>query len=165
MLSRLPRRYRRYRRYTKPVKYSNETSNFAVNIPIKADNYLGGQILLIDKTMTQGMRKAKNFTLTLTCITDIPIQFALVYVPEGTQPTQLNIGVADNYISLYEPNQNVILSGILPVNSGYPITKFTPLARNLNSGDQIFLCLRSVDNYTIETDVPLCVQLNYAITY
>lgn len=157
---------RRYARAVKPVKYSNETTNFFNNYSISGGASLQtGKIPLIVQTPVQGMRKCKNFTLSICCASDVPILFALVYVPQGTNPSDLNIGTADNPTSIYEPNQNVIISGVIPKDLTTPVVKYTPLARNLNSGDQIFLVLRSASTFPETFNLALYCQLNYAITY
>lgn len=160
------RRARRYARAVKPVKYSNETTNFFNTYNISGGGTLQtGKIPLIVQTPVQGMRKCKNFTLSICCFSDVPILFALVYVPQGTNASDLNIGTVDNPTSIYEPNQNVIISGVVPQGLTTPVVKYSPLARNLNSGDQIFLVLRSASNFTDPFNLALYCQLNYAITY
>ena len=62
-----------------------------------------------------------------------------------------------------EPNQNVIMQGLLPLTSNSRQEFRTRLARNLNSGDTIFLCLRPVIDITNIPD--LTAQLNFAICY
>lgn len=160
------RRARRYARAVKPVKYSNETTNFFNDYNInQGDSLATGKIPLIVQTPVQGMRKCKNFTLNICCYSDVPILFALVYVPQGTNPSDLNIGTVANPTSIYEPNQNVIISGVVPKTLTTPVVKYTPLARNLNSGDQIFLVLRSASSFPEAFHLALYCQLNYAITY
>ena len=142
----MPRR-RRSRRVTlyrplKVAKYSNETFAFAnTMLSSNPGQYL---IVLTKQTDILGTRKAKNFTLSLVVAQDLAVVFALVFVPQGTNPSAIEIGteidqgvlVSD---SLYDPNQNVILQGVSAgLSSG--VTRFkTRLARNLNSGDSIFL--------------------------
>ena len=95
----MPRRYRR-RRYaiTRPLKttkYSNET--YAAGSSTQwLDSALYSSVC-IPASQTLGTRKCKNFTLTLVSKAGAddynkPIYFALVFVPEGTVPSALNIG-------------------------------------------------------------------------
>lgn len=180
----MPRRYRRVRRSRplKTVKYSNETYNFSVqttnpNPGTEVSDY----IAMITPVSTQGTRKCKNFTLTIANNAD-PFFWALVYVPQGTTPSPLNIGTINNEhmgaASLYEPNQNVILSGVannsstpgadLTVNPrGITVISRTRLARNLNSGDYIAFVYRSFARYTDANSgrILAMVQLNYAISF
>lgn len=167
MLSRYPRRRnRRYTRAVKPIKYSSETYNFSQSYNITSGQGLStNKIALIPDTTVQGMRKVKNFTLTICCNTQVPLMYALVYVPQGIDASALNLGTAEEPASLYEPNQNVIISGVIPVNLSVPIVKYSPLARNLNSGDQVFLCLRSAFNFGDTASIDFYCSLNYAITY
>lgn len=85
-------------------------AGFGVAIPPFGANPVTAQQPLVVNTTTEGMRKAKNFCLTLQTTSQVPIQWALIYVPEGT----LNAGNPLNNpggatTSLYEPNQNVIM--------------------------------------------------------
>lgn len=163
-MARRTRRTRRthYRSY-KIQKYSNETYTFTGTGNITA---AGTPVPMISAAATQGMRKVKNFTLTIACTAAIqtPIFFVLVYVPDGTLPSLVNKGTPANPVSIYEPNQNVILSGILSFNQDTSLTKFTRLARNLNSGDSIQLILAPVDNSAALT-LDIAATLNYAISY
>lgn len=97
------------------------------------------------------MRKVKNFTIG---ITQSPVYdsngtsksvssyvYALVYLPDGVSATALSVGSGQNSVSLYEPNQNVIMSGVCSSDNGQ-LRLSTRLARNLNSGDKIILLFR-----------------------
>ena len=95
-------------------------------------------ISVIPPTETQGMRKVKHFTLTFAPANDMA--YALVYVPEGYDPNVINYPVDGMAISMYEPNQFVISQGILDSQSGQLRIR-SPLSRNLNSGDSIYLIL------------------------
>ena len=167
----MPRRYRR-RRYalTRPVKtakYSNET--FAAIQQVDTTSSADWFVLLSSASPVLGTRKAKNFTLTLVTSSPVPFFFALVYVPEGTNPSGLNAGstVEQNVLisaSLYEPNQNVIMSGSFGGPNSTVERYKTRLARNLNSGDSIFLVFHNlVPGDSASENV--AVQCNYAISY
>lgn len=183
----MPRRYRRARR-TRPlktVKYSNETYSVALSGSNSAANTsISNYVALIDSVDTQGTRKCKNFTITIANNAD-PFFWALVYVPQGTAPSNLGIGVIsdthDGAASLYEPNQNVIMSGISN-NTGNVATEQpnivefargttsinrTRLARNLNSGDYIAFVFRSFITYATadQGHIRAMVTLNYAISF
>lgn len=174
----MPRRYTRSGRYTrrvKTVKYSNETYNYAGEYTVQnaavKNNWSETLITAIDQ---QGVRKCKNFELSLTGtpftnaqnqIAHAPMFFALVYVPQGTEPSQINIGNPDACASLYEPNQNVIMSGVWPSDLTAPFVKKTRLARNLNSGDRIVLVMSSPQFGEGAYSKNLAVTLNYAISF
>nr|WEY08166.1 hypothetical protein [Po-Circo-like virus] len=178
----MPRRYTRSDRYTrrvKTVKYSNETYNYSgsllVNNAAQKGNWHHVLITSIDQ---QGVRKCKNFELSLTGSPfypsaegqeplQIPIFYALVYVPQGTEPSQINIGAPEAAASLYEPNQNVIMAGVWPGDLTAPFVKKTRLARNLNSGDSIQLILSSppFDSAGVAYEKMVAVTLNYAISF
>lgn len=158
------RRYaRRYRRRTarplKTVKYSAET--FSSNIDVGEGVTDQGDITLVSAISQQGMRKAKNFTLRVLTNAGLPFIWALVYVPQGTsaQPLQTPGAQAG---SLYEPNQNVIMSGF--ARSAAPQETYrSRLARNLNSGDAIVFIYKPL--FPPQAEFSIHVTLNYAITY
>lgn len=176
------RRSRRYyrRRPYKTQKYSSETT--FISDDIKIPWYQGGaggniqqfSVPMVGNTDMQGMRKAKNFTIHFDTTSNIPLVFALVYVPGGTTPQEMSSGTFAQTASLYEPNQNVILSGIV-LNTSPQLTFRTRLARNLNSGDFIALLIKPLDKATWqpigEEKQPdfytpsVAISLNYAISY
>ena len=166
----MPRR-RHHKKYSlsrpvKLVKYSNETFSF---VSTRAYNNGADAWVMVSKsTEVLGTRKAKNFTLTFTTGANYPFVFALVFVPEGTDPSPIQIGtqITSNYListSLYNPNQNVILQGIAAGYTGGPIRYKTRLARNLNSGDSVVLVLKPLIPY--EGNIDICGTVNYAISY
>lgn len=166
----MPRRYRRSSRYSrrvKPVKYSNET--YCINDPsfaMPVEESYQAETVVVGSIEAAGVRKCKNFTITTNYSNTeppLPLYMALVYVPEGTTPNALNLGNPGAAASFYEPNQNVILTGILnPDNRAQ--TFRTRLARNLNAGDSIFLLLRSPVNQAFE-GAALAITVNYAIAF
>lgn len=173
------RRYSRSYSRVKRAKYSNETHAMGVDLDegetANIAKYNAGQLamLMIPASKNQGMRKAKNFDLALQSDgMGNPVHFALVYVPEGQDPSTMQRPpayapptaegpAAPN--SIYEPNQNVIISGVLPPSASSVIHFRTRLARNLNSGDAIYLCMEpSLEQNSYGKVV---AQLNYAICY
>lgn len=179
------RRRRSYirRPLLKKTKYSMETYCAAAVPPTTGDPPQETPFLtsttynigFIAPTNVLGTRKVKNFTLSIFTNSPQPFFFALVYVPQGTNTNNINFGttIVDNIVtplSLYEPNQNVIISGLVgggddPTNlSGNKVERFkSRLARNLNSGDSIVLVFRPV----ADTPVGCLIQasLSYAIAY
>lgn len=173
----MPRRYRRrYARVSRPlktVKYSNETFNAGNDVPMYITPAQGAVVIpqlsmaLIAPIQAQGMRKVKNFTLTILTSSSVPIIWALVYLPDGQNLSNLNIGAAPNAVSLYEPNQNIIISGLVKGDSAQQTFR-TRLARNLNSGDSIGLVFKQVIPYSVGTPpgtYSFYASLNYAIAY
>ena len=163
-------RSRSSRRY-KPAgaRYSNETVAF--NETLNSDETAGTTfpynetsqtrgIIIVAPTEILGNRKTKNFTIKVTATGNEEQLFgALVYVPEGTIASNLN--VTGHAQSLYEPNQNVISTFIIPpnvqrnadrevVSSSAPtqIVVQSRLARNLNTGDKIVLIFASPSDLT-----------------
>ncbi len=178
---------RSYGRPVKTVKYSNETSQlrsvFLTDTGSVA-NPMNQAVVAIPPADIQGLRKAKNFTLRLQYQIRgsfnqpnvAPIYWALVYVPEGQTAQNINIAGSQSVgqdpmapVSFYEPNQNVIMSGVITPDQ--PVqTNRTRLARNLNSGDTIQLVYHWFTNgngASGTTDVverQVVANLNYAIT-
>lgn len=166
-------RYRRSRQRTsrrpfKTVRYSNETANF--NVKVETDSGVTPVTVgmpVIAGVSVQGMRKAKNFRLSFLPATSalMPIQWALVYKPANVAMGQISTGDESTIVSMYEPNQNVIMSGILPPSGTSPIVYRTRLARNLNSGDEIGLVFKHLMTPSTNIITDLAIQLNYAITF
>lgn len=170
-------------------KYSNETMCFNAQVTSTKD---GGQsltgenpIVIVPATTVLGNRKVKNFSIKVTAnLNDDSIIGVLAYVPEGTE---MSIPLVTGPVqSLYEPNQNVIATFVIPPNctrlsNGTLGTASAPtqivvsnrLARNLNTGDSIQLFLISPNGITAGTgteDPPvpectICGTVNYSIKY
>lgn len=179
----MPRRYKKYRRSYKSfkmAKYSNET--FCSEIELSSDT-LGERAVsicyIVPETNTLGTRKVKNIKLSFNIeqlqvidqnqnatAHDARIMFALVYVPEGTAPSVPVLGQGNIATSFYEPNQNVIMTGICDNHQIYNFK--TRLARNLNSGDSIalvFLQLDKVEEANTTYVTPVTFNCNYAIAF
>lgn len=166
----MPRRRRYYRRsYTLSKRYSNETYGFLSTISNPTANTQYGTAVL-PETSVLGTRKTKNFTLQiLNSNADFIFQYALIYVPQGTSPSNLNLGSGTTEsgflvsASVYEPNQNVILSGFGGGPDGCSLRIKSRLARNLNSGDALLLVIKSLVSFT--GTVNIAGQVNYAVSY
>lgn len=178
----MPRRYRRRHRYTvarplKTAKYSNETYTMGrigqMNTTQVGQNVYAITLnaAVVPATNVLGTRKVKNFTVRIKtydlidsqqATTPTLFQWALVFVPEGLTPSTPVIG-AGSFASMYEPNQNVIMSGLSDGEQVY-VSK-TRLARNLNSGDNIYFLITSEvvpqGNYSVN----IYAQINYAISF
>lgn len=167
--------YRRRQRWSRSysyrsprTRYSNETMNSTNQLSFTGTSTTNiDPIVLVPSISQQGVRKTKNYTLSLYCSqignNTTPLQFVLVYVPEGTKPSALSIGANDATTSLYEPNQNVILQGSI-LAGGSLVQRFTTrLSRNLNSGDSIQLIIQNPSG--ISGQATLQTQLNYSIAY
>lgn len=149
-------KFSRRRFYRSPRdKYSVEQSSF-----YNTTNATGDQSFqLIPTTSTQGMRKVKHLTVSLTCNNARNgIFWALVYVPQGTAPTPLSISAVG--AALYEPNQYVMNCGVVDPTAG-PIRFSTPISRNLNSGDSIYLIVKDSSS---AANVEIIGVVRYAIT-
>ena len=101
---------------------------------------------IVPATTTEGMRKVKHLTVSLTQIAtsnaESNLFWALVYVPQGTTAGALNIATAGATPgSMYRPNQFVMNCGVVDPSAG-PIRMSSPISRNLNDGDKITLLIR-----------------------
>ena len=91
--------------------------------------------------------KVKYFRLNIVFESSVTVLWALVYVPDGLPIGRLNVAgsQADSVPgALYEPQQFIIASGIYTSqgtdgSTAGPLRVWTPLARNLNPGDGVFL--------------------------
>jgi len=138
-------------------KYSKENTMVLIET---GENHVngraqGGQVIVAPST-TQGMRKVKHITVSLSKHADdaYPFFWAIVYVPEGYNANP--IGPSNG--PLYEPNQFVMACGVIDPGAG-PIRIRSPISRNLNSGDAISLVIAT---NTVRTSYVGVVS--YAIT-
>ena len=160
------RRYARRQnwRWSNRDKYSVETTAGSISTPSTSTHGLyQSATLIVPPSTIQGMRKVKHITITLTDLKDTEEVFwAIVYVPQGTQPNAL-FSITGNVRttgSMYEPNQFIMNCGVIDPTAG-PIRFSSPLSRNLNSGDAIYLVL----GITSVTNSPeLYFVSRYAIT-
>lgn len=135
-------------------------------------------LTIVKANATEGLRKVKNFNLTIAPTVSVResgetvwngnsqfrFEMALVYIPEGTAPHPLNYSGTND--SIYEPSQNIILSGVFDPTNTFRIS--TRLARNLNQGDRIGLLIRGMlpDSVSgIEYSIRFMVNCQYAISY
>lgn len=155
-----PRRFSRVTRtttrYTGATKYTTETQAGTTALVAQTQSNLE----IVPAAGITGVRKVKHITLNLG--SDVTAQsyawYVLVFVPEGqNQPrnmsTQQQAGA-----SIYEPNQHVMARGIIQFAAGTNRIS-TPLARNLNAGDRIYLCLVPNQNMNVAW------SCQYAITF
>jgi len=164
------RTYRQRRRFRRKNKYNLEQNpgripNSAWNQGILDEQFNSNVFTeVVPSTNIEGVRKVKNLSVMLSTLPaettaqfNASIYWALVYVPEGLAPNFLH-DVGD----LYQPSQWVLNTGI--VNTVQNRTRiYTPLSKNLNKGDRIFLVLGSSTN---PTDLPTISYLvRYAICF
>nr|DAW44368.1 MAG TPA: hypothetical protein [Circoviridae sp.] len=162
----MPRKYKKVygsRRPLKTVKYSNETSNITSTFSISQGAQINAP--LVTASSIQGIRKAKNFSLKILYAGTAPLMFVLIYVPQGQDVKAITRGTYQAPASLYEPNQNVIMSGYIVPNNSQAQTFRTRLARNLNSGDSIQIAIACAGANDSVTDSAIGISLNYAITF
>lgn len=190
--------YRRPYYRARSAKYSNETIAFNTQVtqeldggvpfpttempsiqnPSAAPTDVPGLVVL-PAAGVQGNRKVKNFTIKVTANrNDDQIFGALVYVPEGTSAQ--NLLVTGPTQSMYEPNQNVITTFIIPPNcerdaegvvtqisAPTQITVSSRLARNLSMGDYLVLVFSTPNGLTATENAPVVISgtINYAIKF
>ena len=165
----MPRRHRSRRSIYRPLKtakYSNETFAFAISRAFQEGQ--PSYVIVTAAAATLGTRKAKNFTLNFASSSSVPFFYCLVFVPEGTAPGPITAGstVVDqtvNAAAFYNPNQNVIMSGVCLGGAAGIIRAKTRLARNLNSGDKLVLIFQPTITY--EGNIQFLGTINYAISY
>lgn len=154
----MPRRT--YIKYKRPRKrYSVQQKAFGFQAAVDTTS----QVEVVPAATIEGKRKVKNITVTATLATgtEAPLYWALVYVPQGESARGLNIATTvGQSTSLYEPNQYVMNCGIADSNAG-PIRFWSPLSRNLNEGDRIFLLIR----HQASTALNIRTLIRYAIAY
>ena len=127
---------KKYRRGSRD-KYSVEQQ--AGLVQVSASGQVNIQV--VPNTSIQGMRKVKHLTVSMAAqesgaSTDL-LFWALVYVPQGTNPSAISLSGGTG---MYEPNQFVMNCGVFDFSAG-PLRVFSPISRNLNSGDSIYLLI------------------------
>ena len=164
----MPRRYHRYSNKNRD-KYSVEQTNITTpnitlwtQVPPATDFEQASyqfSIGVIPPVDTEGMRKIKHLTCSFSNSADTLLYYAIVFVPQGYEPQTLHIASSGNAVNNYSANQFVMSSGVLDFSGG-PCRIRSPLSRNLNSGDSIYLILASV----LASPTPVNTQVSYAIT-
>lgn len=181
-----PRRVARApKRAIKRVKYSNETFSNAISVTCPSNQLCNNYwIPVITPSQIAGMRKAKNFTITISCVPpadavtnyQLPLLVSalLVYVPEGTDPTTPTFNLLQEPVypnpatltAIYKPDQNIIMSKVANISASGNLIMRNRLARNMNSGDQIGIILTVFSSYnSTDAQFNCLVSANYAVTY
>ena len=163
-------------------KYEPESQD-----PLLRKGYYSHEI--IPATTIMGTRKVKNFTCTfyklptedykhgdnpqdeilVATYNDIwPVHWCIYYLPEGSTFQNLNFGDGQTSLSFVEPNQNVIMSGIIGDHDG--VARFTSkLSRNLNSGDSVGLIMAPSNVQIAEgaqwKEIQMKLLIEFAVTY
>lgn len=134
--------------------------------------------VVVPADLSNGVRCAKHLKITLTTpyqgladqgniniANSLTFYWALVYVPQGYDPQEINIPQQINSSTpLYDANQYIMSSGVATITT-QPVTVRTPLSRNLNSGDSIHLIFYSLAAGTSGEDVPVWAHTSYSICY
>ena len=144
----------------RPAKYSIQQKGFHFS----ATQGQTTSVSVVPSTVVEGMRKVKHLTVNATVQGESDaFYWALVYVPQGTTPSVLNIAhsAAPN-TGMYEPNQFVMNCGVVDGTAG-PIRFGSPVARNLNDGDAIYLLVRPIPTDT-GTNIAIAATVRYAIS-
>ena len=150
---------KRYSRSSRD-KYSVEQTAMAVGVGGAAQS----AVAVVPASSTQGMRKIKHLTISVSNTSGESVvataYWALVFVPQGTTPNPLAVGTISSPASFYEPNQYVMNCGVFDLTAG-PTRISTPLSRNLNSGDSVYLIIANPDS---TNSLTLACVVRYAIT-
>ena len=119
-------------------------------------------IEVVPATTIEGMRKVKHLTVNATVQGESDsFYWALVYVPQGTVPGAINFVTTTSSPGMYEPNQFVMNCGVVDGTAG-PIRFSSPIGRNLNDGDTIYLVVRP---YTVGgANIIVNAVVRYAIS-
>lgn len=156
--------YKRYGKYVKKNKYNINTSTWdKINVwhQVGTSKLWYANQVIVDPSTVGGTRKVKRFVLNMAVPTtyDSLFWYALVYVPEGTQPSQPSLSGEG-----YSPSQYVIAQGML--TNQMPVRLNTPMSRNLNQSDRIMLIIWIKDeNMAADTEAKVAGFIQYAICY
>ena len=154
----MPKYYKKkYYRGGSRDKYSVEQTAITTSL---SDPSSTTSVVVVPAVTMQGMRKVKHLTISLASQSEAfdALWWALVYVPQGTAVGDLSV---TSGTSLYEPNQFVMNCGCFDFTAG-PVRVSSPVSRNLNSGDAIYLVLRQGTSSSTAQTIRGVVK--YAIT-
>ena len=145
--------------YRRPYKRARYAKRDKYSIQQKADEQTA-KAEIVPGSDIEGMRKIKHLTVSVASEADQgAFYWAIVYVPQGTVPGNINVG-ATGASGMYEPNQFVMNCGVVDPSAG-PIRFTSPVSRNLNDGDAIYLLVRNTNN---QAAVTYNTVVRYAIT-
>ena len=107
------------------------------------------------------MRKIKHLTVSVAS-GDKQWCFLLgsCVCSSGTTPGNLTVNIITGTTGMYEPNQFVMNCGVVDPEAG-PIRFTSPVSRNLNDGDAIYLLVK---NTNVDGPITYNAVVRYAIT-
>ena len=159
---------KKYYNNKKNKKFKWQVVNYFVPFPTGESNeeQVSGFLDVTAAEEVEGVRCAKNFTIQFSNFgstqIQVPMQWALVYVPDGYAPNEIPLFQEAHQI--YTPSQYVIMAGVYdPDNAGNTARQFTRMARNLNHGDRIcfvwrFPTARDPDSHQINIKYSICYK-------
>jgi hypothetical protein len=168
-------RFRRTRRSrTSSVAISRHFSSVNVTFDlVHTANQLVNWALVLPATNVAGRRVARGFKITISSWgTPQPVYYALVYMPEGAQPSNfvLNLNTAwaaTTVTETFGANQWVISTGAVPLND--TLRAYSGQSRSLNNGDTIVLILKRVHatsaSEPIVSDTAFSVNIAFQVAY
>jgi len=168
MRTKTPFRYAKKSAFT---KWTHEATTTTVGWAGGSTQYTSNDITIVpstsDPTTTyQGPRKAKNFTISLTCNdlaeanSAVAIGYVLVYVPYTRSPSTPDW---NGPVALYEPSNEMISCGLLNTENS-PIRIKSSMSRILNSGDSIHLILTNLASIASGSGLQLHGLVEFSIT-
>lgn len=170
------RRFTR-RRYRRSIAgpYSREGTRYVVVAP-QTQGMWENYTTVVPPIETQGNRKVKNILMSIGVRSlDYPIVYTVYYLPQNAEPNTFlaptvsywNTGTrtwVNNWSSTYEPNQNVLCTGILSKET--PARVYWSGLRTLNSGDRIVLALHNIfADAQADPHGAVLVDIRYSIAY
>lgn len=149
------RRFTRCRRFRRAVAgpYSREGTRFAVDLSQVAGKW-ESYWTVVPPVEVQGNRKVKNMSVSVgVAFLGYPICYTLFYLPANVSPTGFLANTVsqwdprsntwvNNWSSTYDPNQNVLASGV--VESPGDVRIWWTGLRTLNSGDRIVIGFHNI---------------------
>lgn len=163
-------------------RYSTVTNMgyIELNFPIGQPENINGYKKIVESTSTQGTREITNFYLDLNASivkkSDIPeesyyaignvVYWALIYIPSGGDPPNLNDPDDEEKMTLYDPICNIVMSGVIEI--GQPTqTVFSRKPLFLFSGDSLYLCVLGYMNHglTSEITVDINARLQFDVSF
>lgn len=147
------RRYYRKRKYNIEQRYTNFLTPEALE-----HGYHQNSVEIVPASTTEGVRKVTRFMINVVANSTLPMFWALIYIPEGTQTLS---SLFANGTNVFEPSQWVLATGVSKQGDG--TARITSrIQKNLNAGDRIYLLTAFPQS---SQQISARVLYRYAIAY
>lgn len=170
------RRFRSRRAVARPGRWAREATVVDLSkVSIAASGGVGN-VIVVPPTTVQGNRRISTVSLRLVWTAGVPVAYVLAYIPAGTTPSPPGSGgfasidehgqipEGQSLSSLYEPNQNVLTSGVIAPNAGQITSIAWTGTRVLGSGDCIAVVFKNYFSDAVSANAGI-LMCSYSVAY